>query len=174
MEQRWRGALAVDRVIEVLEQLAEVHEQLIECAETKKAAIIANDIDALSRVTASESRLIARIAELDRQRHERSVQVFSDHGFNTSEGVTLNRLYGVVFNPDQRARLQQAEARLRERLERLRQLNDLNQQLLKMSIDYVNFSIEVLSPQRDDDYIYRNPAAHSRDYMRGGLYNTKV
>lgn len=166
--------MAVDQVIEALEQLAEVHERLIELAHTKKAAIMANDIEALSRTTAAEAKCIARITELDRQREEGTVRALAEQGMSVGGEVTISRLYGVVFNPGQRTRLQQAEARLRERLDELKRLNGLNQQLLQQSIDFVQFSIELLTPQPDDDYIYRNPAAQGRDYMRAGFYNQKV
>ncbi|WP_239615865.1 flagellar protein FlgN [Cohnella mopanensis] len=166
--------MAVDKVITVLEQLVEVHEQLIEIATEKRQGIMANDLDVLNRTIKSESKCIQRLSVLDRDRLAASAQLLNENGVKPQGGITLRQLYGVVFDPEQRSRLANLELQLKGHLNELRQRNELNQQLLRQSIDFVQFSIELIVPQADDSYIYKNPTGYSPDSSQAGIYNKRV
>lgn len=166
--------MAVNKVITVLEQLIEVHTQLIGIAKDKREAIMANDIDIINKTIKAESKWIQRLTELNQERMTVSLQLLKENGVKPQEGVTLRKLYGVIFNPEQRAQLSNLELQLKEQLNELRQRNELNQQLLQQSIDFVQFSIDLIVPQADDSYIYRNPAGYSQDSAKAGFYNKRV
>jgi flagellar biosynthesis/type III secretory pathway chaperone len=166
--------MAVNNVITVLEQLTEAHVQLNDIAKDKRAAIMANDLDVLTKTMKAESKWIKRITELDQARIDVSIRLLEENGVKSQRNVTLHQLFGVVYNLEQRAKLSNLERQLKEQLNELRQRNELNQQLLQQSIDFVQFSIEIIVPQPDESYIYRNPAEHKPGSSKSGMYNKKV
>lgn len=166
--------MTVNKVITVLEQLTEAHLQLNEIAKDKREAIMTNDLDVLTKTMKSESKWIQRITELNQERIAVSVQLLQENGVKSQGDVTLRQLFGVVYSPEQRARLSDQELQLKEQLNDLRKRNELNQQLLQQSIDFVKFSIDLIVPQVDDSYIYRNPASNSNGSTKTGIYNKRV
>jgi len=166
--------MAIQEVISVLERLVEAHEQLIALSKSKRESIMSNDVDQLSKTMKQENKLIQTLLDLERERIAASARVLEESGIQAGGSVTLRQVMSGVSDHKQSLLLAELEDRLRVQLKELRASNDLNQQLIQHSIDFINLSIELIVPQHDDSYIYRNPSAYSQDNSGAGIYNKRV
>ncbi|MEI7025668.1 flagellar protein FlgN [Paenibacillus sp. y28] len=152
----------------------DVHITLIELAAEKKQAIIDKRLDTLSRITKQESALLKRIGELEGQRNETIAKVLLSKGYRASLKVAISDLAKIIFNPEDKEMLLESGRRLMSSIHTLREANELNQQLIQHSLDYINFSVDLLKgPFEENEVIYHNPHQKSLGAARSGLFDTR-
>ena len=164
----------VERLIGVLERLNEIHEKLLELAERKRQALIRNDVQEVSAATAAENQLIKSVEQLLAEKREATNDFFRSRGFQPVREVTVTELSRLVTDSAMKEALLAARDRLSATAERLRQKNELNQQLLEQSLDFINYSLDVLIGP-DDDPMYQNPMDKRKPgIQRTGYFDSKA
>jgi flagellar biosynthesis/type III secretory pathway chaperone len=166
--------MAVAAIIETLEQMVEAHEELLETARIKKHAIIANDLEQLTKHMMTENRLNKRIGQLETERGLESTKVMAAKGVYSRVAVTQKQLMSVVFEVEERLKLQQLHEQLSKVVKELVKVNEDNQQLLKQSLDFIQFSLEIIVSPEDESYTYSNPVELKYGSSNAGRYNSKV
>jgi flagellar biosynthesis/type III secretory pathway chaperone len=166
--------MTVSKVIETLDSLAEMHEHLLQTGLEKKQAIIDKNLDSLMRIMRLETKLVKDITTLDLERVAVCRKLMIEKGVKNRLNATYRQLMGVVFVPEERLQLQAVHERLERVLKELKRLNDLNQTLLNQSLDFIQFSIELLISPEDESYTYKHPSTINSDSNRNGLYYTKA
>lgn len=56
----------------------------------------------------------------------------------------------------------------------MKKLNELNQQLIKQALSYIDFSIESMSYYAESEAVYQRPADKSTSAVRAGLFDTRA
>ncbi|MFC4777820.1 flagellar protein FlgN [Paenibacillus sp. GCM10023252] len=165
----------VSQVVKAIDQLAEVHEQLIQTGLAKKQAILSKELDELMRLMRIESKLSREITEMDQERSLVSRKLMMDKGVKNRFNVTYRNLMGVIHDPEERTELQRVHERLERAIVQLKQVNDLNQTLLQQSLDFIAFTIDLYLNPEDESYTYKHPASPTGDPKnKSGLYNTRA
>ncbi|WP_017810943.1 MULTISPECIES: flagellar protein FlgN [Paenibacillus] len=166
--------MSLDNLVDVLNKLDVYHQQMIELGESKKNSIVANDIDVMIRVMNQESKLIKLIEQTEQERMQASYDFLKERGIKSQLNLTLTELARLVFDVEDKKRLLGVQSKLKSTLDRLKELNDLNQQLIQQSLDFIEFSLDVIVDKPEQDMVYQHPAAAQYGAgQRRGLFDTR-
>lgn len=166
--------MSVQGLIETLEQLSERYTALYDIAEDKKQAIISNDYDALVKVLSGESKLLKMI-EAEEQQLQDSAQTFlQSKGIKSRLELTITDILRLVFDPEEKQRLTTSQRKLNEQLTRLKHANELNQDLIAQSLNFIDFSLNVMIGGMDEEATYSPPQSSERKSTTRSNFDTRA
>lgn len=135
-------ASLIKELIDTLEEQANIYQSLLEIASKKKVSIIENNIDALQAFVKDENVLVGRNQRLEKKR----IEFFKDISMvlGKNEDISLKEIIDNIKGQDGEKELILLREKMLGVLPKLKSINDQNQELLKMSIDYVDFSMNLI------------------------------
>jgi flagellar biosynthesis/type III secretory pathway chaperone len=167
--------LAVQDIVDVLNQMADLHDQMIELSEKKKEAIVRNDMKALNQIVLKEAEFIKLNEALEQRRVSAVNRYWFSKGYGPKSDITLSEMIKMVVRIEDKMELQNAQARLEQSIGTLKQLNEINQQLLQESLSYLDYSLNLLLGSNDsDDAIYSIPSKNGFAGNRTGFFDLKA
>ena len=138
----------ISNLIDVLNEQTQCYHELLLLSEQKKDGIIKNDLSALQAVNASESTVIGKSQRLEKMRADLAKDIADV--LNTKESdLTLGKLVEMIQGQPEYEALFQAREDIKKVVEELKERNDRNKILLSNSMDYVDFSINVIRSSMD-------------------------
>lgn len=143
-------------IIAILQQQLGLYERILECEKGKKALIMKNDVVQLNVLTQKEKLLTAQADELETKRLLSTAKYFKEIGFRNRSGI-LSDLIKSVNQPEEKQALMSLSNELTDMLQELKHYNDINQQLIQQSLDYINFSISLMVEDPSEDVVYQHP-----------------
>jgi len=138
-------AVSVQSLINTLEKIHLLNESLLELSNKKTDIVKKGNFEALVELTANEQKHIQAIEQLEQQR-ENLVQAI----VQTKDGhaATLSECIETVKGNEQ-LKLMDLKDKLSNVLLKIRERNQLNEQLIQQSMQFVQVSINLLRPQPD-------------------------
>lgn len=164
--------MSVAGIVQLLENLTELHRPLLELGEQKKQVIIDNDVERLNQIAAQENKWIKRILDLEKHREQATEAFLSKHGHPPVRNMTISELAKLVFNINEKQALLAAQMKLMDIMAKLKSVNELNQSLIEQSLAFINYSLDLLMGP-EDDTVYRNPAQQTSTSNRQGYFDTR-
>ncbi len=156
-------ASLMENLIEILNKESDSYDGLLEVSRKKTTAIVKGDLEALTELTDEEQERASVIANLDKKRNE----VMADMANVLNKDVNTLKLTALVEMLSTRPQEQKALAEAIERIKlsagALQQVNRQNGELLKNSIEMVEFELSLLQAMK--------AAPEMANYSRGA-YNT--
>ncbi|MBR1861055.1 MAG: flagellar protein FlgN [Lachnospiraceae bacterium] len=153
----------MENLIEVLNKESECYEGLLETSRKKTAVIVKGDLEALTQLTEEEQKQTDVILNLDKKRDE----VMKDMANVLNKDVNTLKLTGLVeilsSRPGEQKALAAAIERIKASAGALQQVNRQNGELLKNSIEMVEFELNLLQAMK--------AAPETANYSRGA-YST--
>jgi flagellar biosynthesis/type III secretory pathway chaperone len=138
----------MEELISTLNKEEKVYRQLIPVQQDKTRAIIANDLKALQDITVREHELVDQTSALEGKRERIAVDIATVLGKNPKT-INLKEIIQALKNqPDDQKKLQDVHDRLRRTVLQLQDINNQNKQLLKESMDMVEFNMNVIRSTR--------------------------
>ncbi|MDQ1911276.1 flagellar protein FlgN [Paenibacillus sp. GD4] len=165
--------MSFQALLEIMSALNEIHNTLLELAEQKKHVLIHNQVEQLTQIVTKENKLLKQIGELDQQRVEVIGQFLMEKGYKPNPRVTVGDLTKIIFNADEKKQLTDTQKQLMGTIRKLRELNQFNQELIQQSLNYINYSLDIIVGPPEDDVIYHNPQQQGYGMKRQGLFDTK-
>lgn len=165
--------MAIKQLVHVLNKLDEIHALLLESGEQKKQALIRNDVASLNQLVHNENKLIKQVSQLEQQRAVVTNDFLLSKGYKPSDRITVAEIAKLIFNAEEKGALLEAQGRLVDTLHQLKQLNEANQELVKQSLAFIEFSIDVMSGS-EEDWSYRHPDQTASKIQRSGLFDTRA
>jgi len=141
-------AVWIDNLIKVMDYEDRLYNQLYTIAESKTEMIIKDDIENLQQAVGKEQRLAGDLNKLKDAREQIVGQISKKIGRNPDE-IVVRDIIGEL-SENQAKRLSDVSEKLKGTIDRLRVKNDLNQKLLQNALEYIDFSLNLLtepSPQ---------------------------
>lgn len=141
-------------IMKQIDQLIKLHTSLLQLAEKKTEAITHNHIEALEKLLNEEQAHVKAIGQVEKQRQEEVAGFLSRH----PDAASSSMLDIMEYVPENEK--QQLAARREELLaitSELKNKNNINQQLIYYSLQYINLTLDVLRPQ-DAAFNYSKPA----------------
>ncbi|SES30264.1 FlgN protein [Salipaludibacillus aurantiacus] len=135
----------VEQLIQIFQAMTVVHERFNEQAARKEEVIKKGDMPGLEQVMKEESPLIQQLRKLENTR-QRLVQEWLEQKGIIKEDITMDKLI-PLFPEKEREDLQYWQQRLMTEIHKLKDQNELNEQLLEDSLRFVNLSLDAMSPQ---------------------------
>ena len=143
----------VDALVSLLQKEAENCENLLALALEKKDVIVANDTEALQKITALENRIVGRNARLEKERQALVSDIAAVLNADV-ETLTLGALLQRIEGTPEHAALAAVRDRLRAAAGDLIAANNQNRLLVENALDYIDFSMNMLSGAASDEASY--------------------
>ncbi|RHW33326.1 flagellar protein FlgN [Neobacillus notoginsengisoli] len=135
----------MNRLLEVLQLLADLHKQLLEIAKKKQEILISGDINLLLPLISEESKLLKKIKQAEEER-TRAI------GEDVNQSFT--RLIEQQPEGDLKEKMKSILGILQQRFEEIGRVNHLNQQLLEQSLTYTQYMINQILPASEGSGLY--------------------
>ncbi|KKO54963.1 flagellar protein FlgN [Paenibacillus sp. DMB20] len=167
--------MGVQVLIDSLERLEAVYTEMLALADFKKQAIMDNDVDEIIKLLNRESKGMKTIEQLERKRADAAYAFLQGHGVKSQLELTVTELSRLVFDPEEKKRLLDVQSRLSSILQQLKQKNDLNQHLIQQSLEFIDFSLDMLTGKSlQEEAIYHHPSDRGGSTGRPGLFDTRA
>jgi flagellar biosynthesis/type III secretory pathway chaperone len=165
--------VSIPHIVQCLEQLNTIHLELLSLGENKKQVIIDNNVDELNKIVSRESKLMKQIVESEQKRMNAIHDYLQQQGHSSSSAaLSISELIKLVFKADEKKALIDAQSALLETLVKLKKMNDINQQLIGQSLQYINFSLDIIAPS-ENEATYHKPN-QQKGYQKPGMFDTRA
>jgi flagellar biosynthesis/type III secretory pathway chaperone len=127
-------------LLDILSRQSELYSELISLARRKKALIIQDNIDEMRNTTARENVILTKIQKSEKERMEQ-VNALTKH-----KGPIINMKEFLKLLPEspQKEKLIDLRTKIRRDMDELKALNNENREFLEKSLQYVDFSLNLL------------------------------
>lgn len=132
-----------DSLIRILEKQLKLYTSLYEIAISKVDVIKGNDISTLNQMMNNEQKHITAITALENERIKELQQLFQ-----TSSGSqpTMSECIEKA-DIEQKLILEDLYKNLTDLLQKIKDQNELNQELIQQSLQFVNYSLDLFQPR---------------------------
>lgn len=159
--------MPAQKLIETLDKMVRLHERLLQLAEKKTEVIKLNDMNGLDQLLKDEQKYVAAIQTMESQRKQQVMELTGRGDATLSDCIRQ-------APADERERLQELQRGLFQYVKELKEQNELNQQLVYQSLQFVNMSMGLLQPQ-PERATYSHPAKHrSQQPHKQSMFDSQV
>lgn len=136
----------IDQLIDVMKEQTERHTELYGLSLEEKDAIIKNDIEVLQNLVNLKNMVISQNNRLEKNRIALVKDIAEVMLFKKEEGeIALSDVIEILADqPVEQEKLRTAGTMLRESVEKLKEINDINKALLESSMEFVEYSLNAL------------------------------
>lgn len=129
------------QMIEILKKQLEIYKEILKISEDKTDIIVEDKVDALKPMVDREEALISQYISLEKQRIGIIKEFASSKGID--EVLKINDLCG--YFPDDAEEMKRLKDEILDTTKKIKVKNALNQELVKNSLDYINFSVGLIT-----------------------------
>jgi flagellar biosynthesis/type III secretory pathway chaperone len=133
----------ITQLIEVMKEQTARHSELYGLSVEEKDAIVKNDVEELQKLVNLTNMVISQNNRLEKQRVSLTADIAEVMGLPSGD-LTFSQLIEVMKGKPEEAELREVGNELREMMEKLKEANDLNRELLESAIDFVEYSLNAL------------------------------
>jgi flagellar biosynthesis/type III secretory pathway chaperone len=168
------GSLSIQEVIRSLESLNDTHETLLELGEQKKQVLIRNQVNELTQITNQESKLMKQVTEQEQQWLGNTSKFLEEKGYKPNAAMTMSELVKLVFKAEEKQALLDVQHKLMQTIEKLKEMNALNQQMIEQSLSYIDYTLDLMTGAPDQDMFYQKPSQQTQKSKGKGFFDTKA
>lgn len=145
---------AANKIIEVINKEAALYEEMLELSKNKKDIIVNGKVAELESITKLEQSMVFKLSKLEDEREELASKLAAELGISNNKitvKVLLSKLPKTQANE-----MENCCKNLSSILSDLKEINSLNSKLIKNSLDYIDFSINILGSLGPSGNNYEN------------------
>ncbi|EIJ80513.1 FlgN family protein [Bacillus methanolicus PB1] len=151
-----------------MEKLLKLHKSLYELAVKKTEIVKQGDIESLNKFIQQEQVHITAIEKVEKERQAAVLRLLPQ-----MENPTVTDCLSVLKG-EEHHRLHELSDQLMETVFELKERNFLNQQMIYHSLQFVNFSMNLINPQ-PESYTYGPPTdKQNHSKITQGIFNSKA
>ena len=159
----------ITELVGVIRQEEVLLQDFLELLETQKQLLVKNQVDEFDQSVLHQEELIKKIKNLEGQRIKLVNQI--SHGMKVEEDeLTLTRLVEMSLGQVS-SELQTAKKSMSQLVERIRRANQVNQYLIKRSLNVAQRSIDLLIDESLRDVIYEQTGKLTGQDRRAMIVN---
>ncbi|MFI2857110.1 flagellar protein FlgN [Paenibacillus sp. JSM ZJ436] len=166
--------MPIQPLIDTLHKLHAVYLDMLELADSKKLAIMNNNVDQLVQFMNRESKAVKVIEQLEVQRVNEAYTFLRERGIKSRLELSITEISKLVFDAQEKSELSSIQASLSHTLQQLRLKNELNQQLIQQSLAFIDLSLDMLTGKPSQEATYHHPSERSGNTQRSGLFDTRA
>lgn len=140
-------------MLDIMEDQLGVYRSLLSLALQKQPVLVKGELPQLERITREEELLILQVGRLEEQRQS-LLQALANHFILSPEDLTLSELIKRT-DRETGAKFEKLFEELTGVLKELADVNQNNSDLIKSSLDYINFSMKLLA-DTDTSTVYND------------------
>jgi len=160
------------QIVQTLSRLLEIQERLLKTAQEKIELLKNNDVEQLEKLLKEEAKEVDLLEKVERERQTAVAEFIKQRGIETEEH-TLSAILPHLNENEQEA-VEQLQEKLVETIADLKQYNDLNEQLTKQSLYFVNAQLAALTPDTDSPYTYQHPNQKPKTQRPKSIFDSKA
>ncbi|UYO05204.1 flagellar protein FlgN [Paenibacillus sp. PSB04] len=165
--------MSIQPLLDTLERLVETHHTMLQLGKDKKNVVIKNDIDGLIKLLNQESRIMKQIEVLEKERQEACQLFLRERGIKSLLHLNLTEISRLVFDPEDKVELRKVQLKLSDVLSELKQINELNQQLIEQALAYIDYSLDLFRTP-SEEFTYQHPSGNSGGSNRPGIFDARA
>ncbi len=125
-------------------------QQLIQCAEEKRKALMDGELDTLKQVLEKEEEICLVFQKMEMARQAVTLQLLQKHGI-TQQGISLREIVEILPANPVAAGLNEAGNTLAEVVGELQRKNATVDEILTLKSDYADLMLEILAGSHDSN-----------------------
>ncbi|TWI59945.1 flagellar protein FlgN [Halalkalibacter nanhaiisediminis] len=153
--------MSMKAIVEIIESLTGIHKELYTLGEQKVEPIKKGDMSALEVLVREESKLVRKLQATEGLR-TKVVKNFLMTKGEVTENATMTDIRKYATKEEEQ-QLEQIQNELLNQVQNLKRQNELNQLLIEESLRFVNLSLDLMVPHKED-ISYKRP--HEQDDSR--------
>lgn len=161
-------AMDFTTLITILEKELTLYKSLYEITIQKTDIVKKGDVQALNQLMTNEQKHVTSITALEKQRITELNKIFPERKENLP---TISECIQVAQG-NQKTKLQEIFQQLVKILEEIKEQNRLNHELVKHSLQFVNFSLNLFRP-KFTNYSY-GPNTDKQQTTTSSIFNSEV
>jgi hypothetical protein len=158
--------MSTENLISVMKKLLKLHQSLYELSAKKTDIVIKGDMDALNQILRDEQAHITAISKFEIER-----QACAEAILPGMDKPTISDCINAVDGAEKDI-LSQLRTDLIETVSKIKEKNDLNQQMIHQSLQFVHLTMNLVAPQ-PMEFNYGPPAGKTTG-PTSGLFNSKA
>ncbi|MCM3786013.1 flagellar protein FlgN [Neobacillus mesonae] len=166
--------MSLNQLMDALDKLNVTHRQMLHTAEVKKEAIMKNDTDTLIKLLNQESMILKQIQSHEVYRNEAIGSFLLERGIKSKLNLNISEISRLVFDVEDKRRLQEVQNELGNTLSELKEINDLNQRLVEQSLAFIDYSLDVLVDKPTQAPVYQHPDQRQSAMGQFGLFDSRA
>lgn len=131
----------MEQMIEILKKQLEIYKEILKISEDKTDIIVEDKVDELKSMVDREETLVGQYISLEKQR----IGIIKDFAAKNGIKEILKIDDLCKFFPDAANEMQELKKEILEVTKKIKTKNALNQELVKNSLDYINFSVGLIT-----------------------------
>lgn len=154
----------INELLNILKDQTKSYDELLVLSREKRRVIIENDVDMLSKITQAENSIIGQTQKAENRRIEVMGDIATVLGQNKDE-LTLTKLAELIKDQDEHDELVASGKALKATLDELKSENDRNSVLIQSSLDYIDFTVNLVrqAATASDPYINQRKSTPGED-----------
>ncbi|WP_442602606.1 flagellar protein FlgN [Paenibacillus sp. KN14-4R] len=166
--------MSITDLLEVMGELTIIHTELLSLAKEKTPLLVNNDVEALNRIIHKENNWIKQVSELDQKRLHFVGEYLVKRGYHPNPKVTISDLIRIIYKAEEKQSLTEMQEKLSQVIAELQTVNQLNQEMIKQSLAFIDYSLDILVGSPENEVTYQHPAMQKQTGTRVGLFNAKA
>jgi flagellar biosynthesis/type III secretory pathway chaperone len=163
----------VNAVIEILGNEYDYYRDILEISKSKKKIIVEGKVAELDKIIKLEQNMIFNLGQLEKKREEEVAKLCRSLELN-SNTINISELMKVL-QPKQKKELEDIQGKLREIFSELKSVNDVNGQLIEQSLEYIDYSINLVSGTgMETGSLYEDLGRNKGKQRDKNMFDTKV
>lgn len=159
-------------MIQTLAQLLKIQQRLNDLAKEKTELLKQNEVQKLEKLLKAEEAEVYLLEEAERKRQTAVSNFMQKQGIENEE-TTMSALSRYLTGEDKEL-FEKLHVKLMEEVVELRERNELNEQLTKQSLYFVNAQLAFLSPESTTNVTYQRPNNKTEGQSRQSIFDSKA
>ncbi|HZH62647.1 MAG TPA: flagellar protein FlgN [Metabacillus sp.] len=157
---------AEEKLFDCLRKIVKLQKSLYQIALKKTDILKADDVEALGQLMKEEIKHIKAIEIIDKEREQLQSQLSSGE-------MTISELLQSSLIKNKEG-LQNLQLKLVEQTQKLKELNELNQQLLQQSLNFINLNLDILLGQQESNNYTDDPSSSQDEGTSRSLFDSRA
>lgn len=167
---------SIEQLKETLEKELKMYEEISKLAESKTKVVVKGKVKDLEDITKKEQNLITQMGTFEKIR--RAIFANISRETNTREAGSLSELLLLLeeagMSNDALQELDSIRDELLNVIGQIKEVNQLNEKLIKQSLDYISLNMEVLTSIEEQGNQYGSKATTDTKKAKNSLLDMRV
>ena len=161
----------VDKLVMALEKEEEIYTEILSISLKKKRAIIDGDIKAIEEIVNDEKTLAISLVKLDNIRIRIVNEILKENNIDSVDNITELSEY---IDDNSKKEILKLKAKLNTVINKVRNENKLNNDLVKQQLDYIRFNVDLMTNINLGSNNYGKKATDDVKRGRKNLFDAKI
>lgn len=137
--------MSIKRILQSLQDLIKIHEDLYRFSMQKTAIIKEGSVEKFQSILAKERKYVHQLNQAEEERREAVLHWCEKHQIKQTD-LTITEILDTITDAEDQQQLEQSVITLTKVITALKQQEQLNYELIQQSMQFVQLSLDMLSP----------------------------